>query len=79
MIAENQFDIGDYVTVGAVSGLVEEIGMRTTRIRDDVGKVYIISNGDISQVCNHSAGRMSYFVDVAVAAATDADAVRQVV
>lgn len=79
LLAEDQFDVGDYVAIGAVTGTVEEIGMRTTRIRDDVGKVYILSNGDISQVCNHSAGMMSTFVDVAVAASADLERVRAVV
>ncbi|MBI3946916.1 MAG: mechanosensitive ion channel family protein [Armatimonadetes bacterium] len=79
LLAEDQFAIGHYVTIGAVTGTVEEIGMRTTRVRDDVGKLYIISNGDISTVCNHSAGLMSIFLDVPVPAATDLQKARAAV
>lgn len=71
MLAENQYDVGDYVTIGAVTGVVQEVGMRTTRIRDDAGRLFILSNGDVSQVCNHSAGLMSMSLDVPVAATTE--------
>jgi len=53
-IVENQFVVGDYVTIGAATGVVEEVGMRITRIRDDEGKVWILANGDITTVVNHS-------------------------
>ncbi len=54
ILIEDQYGIGDRVTIGAVTGSVEELGMRTTRIRGENGSLYIISNGDIAQVCNHS-------------------------
>jgi len=50
---------------------VEEVGLRTTRIRDDFGKLYILSNGDISQVCNQSRGAVASFVEIGIAAAAD--------
>ncbi|MGC8863961.1 MAG: mechanosensitive ion channel family protein [Armatimonadota bacterium] len=56
ILIEDQFGVGDRVTIGAVTGRVEELGMRTTRIRDDNGSLYIIANGDIATVCNHSRG-----------------------
>ena len=71
ILLENQYGVGDYVTVGAVTGTVEEVGLRTTRIRDDAGKLYILSNGDITQVCNQSRGAVASFVEIGVAAATD--------
>jgi len=71
ILLENQYGVGDYVTVGAVTGTVEEVGLRTTRIRDDAGKLYILSNGDITQVCNQSRGAVASFVEISVAAAAD--------
>ena len=68
LLAESQFDVGDYVTISGITGTVEEVGMRTTRLRDDAGKLYILSNGDISTVCNHSAGLVNLFLDFAVPA-----------
>lgn len=71
ILLENQYGIGDYVTVGAVTGTVEEVGLRTTRIRDDSGKLYILSNGDITQVCNQSRGAVASFLEIGVAFGTD--------
>ena len=45
-------------TINTISGRVEEIGMRIMKIRDDTGKLYILSNGDISMVCNQSRGEV---------------------
>jgi moderate conductance mechanosensitive channel len=73
ILLENQYAVGDYVTIGAFSGTVEDVEMRTTRIRDDVGKLTIISNGDISIVTNHSRGPVLTSIEVGVAPGTDLD------
>jgi len=77
ILMEDQYGIGDYVTIGAVTGVIEDLEMRTTRIRDAAGKLYILSNGDITQVCNHSRGRLTISVDYALAPASDLDKARQ--
>ena len=79
ILLENQYAVGDYVTIGTVTGVVEDVGMRTTRIRDDVGKLYMISNGDISQVCNQSRGAVTGFIEVGIAPASDVAAATAVV
>lgn len=66
ILVEDQFDVGDTVTIGTSTGTVEEMGMRITRLRDEVGKLIILSNGDISTVINHSRGPLSVTVDVSV-------------
>ena len=73
ILLENQYAVGDYVTIGPATGTVEEVGMRTTRIRDDFGKLYILSNGDITQVVNQSRGAVEAYLEVGVAAATEVD------
>ncbi len=78
MLLENQYAVGDYVTIGAISGEVEYMGMRTTHIRDDYGRICIISNGDISQVINHSRGPAVAVVEVGVPAGTDPKALEAV-
>lgn len=57
ILIEDQYGVGDLVTIGAVTGVVEELGMRITRLRDESGKLWILANGDIAQVCNHSRGQ----------------------
>lgn len=71
LIMEDQFSVGDYVTIGAATGVVEEIGMRTTRVRDDQGRLWILSNGDISTVTNHSRAPIQAFIEIGVASTAD--------
>ncbi|MBB6051603.1 mechanosensitive ion channel family protein [Armatimonas rosea] len=79
LLLEDQYVAGDYVTIGAVTGVVEELGMRITRIRDDDGKLYILSNGDIASVCNHSRGLVGASFELSVAAAEDIAAVTKLI
>jgi small-conductance mechanosensitive channel len=79
ILVEDQFDVGDTVTIGANTGTVEEMGMRITRLRDEVGKLIILSNGDISTVVNHSRGPLTVTVDVSVQPETGLDRLRSLV
>jgi len=78
ILLENQYAVGEYVTIGSVTGVVEEMGMRTTRIVDEYGRLIMISNGDITQVTNHSRGPLLTSVEVGVAAGADVDTVCKV-
>jgi small-conductance mechanosensitive channel len=71
IITEDQFGVGDYVTIGTASGVVEDVGMRITRIRDDMGRLWILSNGDITIVTNHSRAPIEAFIEVGVAPTAD--------
>jgi moderate conductance mechanosensitive channel len=79
LLLEDQYIVGDYVTIGTVSGTVEELGMRVTKIRDDEGKLHTLSNGDIIQVCNHARGPVLGSFEVGVAPATDLETAMNVV
>ena len=63
---EDQFSVGDYITVDSFGGIVESMGLRTTQIRDFNGDLHIIPNGEIAKVTNHSRGNMRAMVDVAI-------------
>ena len=76
---ENQYSVGEYITVGAVTGTVEEFGMRVTHLRDDMGKLVIIANGDITLVINHSRGPIQAMVEISVALDSDIEKVRDVI
>ena len=78
ILIEDQYGVGDFITIGAVTGTVEDLEMRTTRIRDASGKLFILSNGDISQVCNHSRGELSIIINLAIAASADLSKARRV-
>lgn len=79
ILMEDQYGVGEYITVGGVTGVVEELGMRITKIRDAVGKLYIIANGDITQVCNHSRGGVVASLDVVVQASADLERAQRVI
>ncbi len=54
ILGENQFRVGDYVTVAAVSGTVEEITLRRTVLRDIDGTVHSVPNSSIQVSSNHT-------------------------
>jgi len=54
IIFEDQYNVGDYIEVASISGIVEEIGLRTTTVKNFGGQFHIIPNGEISLVTNHS-------------------------
>ncbi len=66
IILENYFDVGDYVTIESQYGMIESIGIRTTTVRKVSGELFIIPNGQIAQVLNHSKGAVSGTVRVTV-------------
>lgn len=67
ILFEDQFGVGDHVTLGQFTGMVETIGIRTTVIRDFTGDIHLIPNGSIIEVTNHSKGNIRFMVDVEVA------------
>lgn len=73
IIFENHFTVGEYITTAGVSGIVEEVGLRATKIRDFGGQLHIIPNGQITQVTNYNRGSMRAMVDVGIAYEEDVD------
>ncbi|MEN1967036.1 mechanosensitive ion channel family protein [Lentibacillus sp. N15] len=66
ILLERQIEIDDYVTAGGYDGVVEEVGLRTTKIRDFDGTLYFVPNREIVGVANHSRGNMRAQVYVTV-------------
>jgi small conductance mechanosensitive channel len=56
MLLEDQIGLGDYVKIADVDGVVEDVGLRLTQIRDASGTVWYMRNGDIAKVANYSQG-----------------------
>ncbi len=73
ILFEDQFSVGEYVKIGDFEGIVEEMGIRVTKIRDFTGELHIIPNGNISLVTNKSRGPMSSYVDIRIAYEEDVD------
>lgn len=66
ILFEDQFSVGDYVKIGTAEGSVEEIGLRTTKIKNFTGEIFILPNGTISQVVNYSMKNSLAIVDVTI-------------
>jgi small conductance mechanosensitive channel len=67
ILLENQVRVGDVVTVGGKSGLVEEVTLRYVRLRDYDGNVHFVPNGIIDIVSNQTLDFAYCVVDVGVA------------
>ncbi|MFC0273073.1 mechanosensitive ion channel family protein [Metabacillus herbersteinensis] len=67
IIFEDQFSVGDYIKVGSFEGYVEEIGLRTTKIKNWTGELHILPNGSIVEVTNFSIHNSIAVVDISVA------------
>lgn len=64
IIFEEQFDVGDMVEIGGQTGVVQEIGLRMTKLRNYVGQIVVIPNRNILTVANYSRGAQRCYVDV---------------
>jgi small conductance mechanosensitive channel len=77
MLLEDQYGVGDVIDVGTITGTVEAVSLRITRIRDVNGVVWYIRNGTISQAGNESQGWARAVVDFPVAYDRDIPRVRR--
>lgn len=66
ILFEDQFSVGDYVKIGTAEGIVEEIGLRTTKLKSFSGEIYILPNGTIAQVVNYSMKNSLAIIDVKI-------------
>ncbi|BCV23860.1 mechanosensitive ion channel family protein [Gelria sp. Kuro-4] len=78
ILFEDQYGIGEYVGVAGVEGIIEDIGLRTTRLRDFNGDLHIIPNGQINLVTNKSRGSRRALVEVGVAYESDLRRVQEI-
>jgi len=67
IVLEDQYVVGDRVTVGSMTGTVEELELRVTKLRSFDGDLYIIPNGEIKVVVNHTRGNKGVIVDIPLA------------
>lgn len=77
MLLEDQYGVGDVITVGGATGTVETVTLRLTRMRDVNGIVWHIRNGTIEQVGNESQGWARAVIDFPVPYQADLSAIRR--
>ena len=83
ILAENQYRVGDIVTLTVaskeISGVVEDITIRITRLRDLDGNLHIVRNGLTTTITNLTFNYANVNVDVRVAYESDIDTVERVI
>ena len=76
ILVEDQFGVGDWVDLGEVTGAVEAVTLRATRIRSVDGTVWHVSNGQIQRAGNMSQHWSRALLDVQIALDSDIDRAR---
>ena len=66
ILFEGQYNVGDFITVepSKAAGMVEEFGLRTTKIRSLSGELIYIPNGSLTAVTNYVSGRQRFTIEV---------------
>jgi small-conductance mechanosensitive channel len=75
ILMENQYEVGDTVRVGGITGTVERMTLRATLLRDDQGALSTIPNGKIDIVSNLTRDWAQVALHVSVAYQENSDKV----
>lgn len=67
IIFENHFNVGDTIEVKGFKGVVTDIGLKTTKIRNWKGEIKIYNNGDIGDITNYSLNPSIAVVEFGIA------------
>lgn len=78
VLFENAIQIGDGVTAAGLSGSVEQLSVRTMRLRASDGSVHIIPFSSVTTITNNNRGLGNAAVSVTVAFTEDVDRVMEV-
>ena len=71
IILEDQYNVGEHGIINAHEGIVEELGMRITKIKGFDGELYMIPNGTITDVANYCRDNIRVFIDQNIAYNSD--------
>ncbi|MEY4458220.1 MAG: hypothetical protein RIS25_813 [Actinomycetota bacterium] len=77
MVFEDQLGVGDVVDLGSATGVVEEVAIRVTKVRDVNGTLWFVRNGEILRVGNMSQGWARVVIDLPAPYASDVNAIEE--
>lgn len=75
ILVEDQYNVGEVVTIAGLKGTVEDLTLRLTRLRDGDGTLYVIPNSQIASVANFSRDYSIASLPVSVDASANPDRV----
>ncbi len=79
ILIEGQYRVDDVVKIGEHGGLVEDINLRVTTLRDLEGRIIIIPNGEIKTVINFTKEYAYALLDIGVAYKENVDRVMDII
>ncbi len=78
ILLEDQYELGDLISIGDITGTVESVNMRITVLRDLEGRVHFIPNGQITGVTNRTYGWGRAVLEVPIGFDQDVDRAMEV-
>ena len=78
ILVEDQFNVGDVVTVAGLTGTVEAMTLRKTTVRGGDGTLYVVPNSQITTVANQSRDFSVATVNVSVDFSADPNKVLEI-
>ena len=78
LVAEDQIGIGDVVDLGLASGVVENVSVRITQVRDVNGTLWYVRNGEVTRIGNMSQGWARAIFDIGVPPDSDLKRVEEI-
>lgn len=78
ILIENQYSVGDIIRIAGLTGSVEDLTLRVTKLRDADGTVHIVPNSQITTVSNLSRDFSVGILNISVDAREDPDRVMAV-
>lgn len=78
ILAEDQYQIGDVISIAGVTGTVEDIQFRVTVLRDVEGNVHYVANGQIAVASNFTKVYARPVIDISLSYDEDVDRAMEV-
>lgn len=78
IVLENQYRVGDTITIKGFRGEVISLGIKSTKLRAYTGEIMIIANHLIEEVINHSLEKSVAIVDIPISYDTDIEILESV-
>jgi moderate conductance mechanosensitive channel len=78
ILLEDQYNVGEVITIAGVRGTVEDLSLRSTRLRDADGTLHLIPNSQIGTVSNQSRDFSVASLPVSVDASANPDRVMEI-
>jgi small conductance mechanosensitive channel len=75
VLVEDQYNVGDWVTIAGVSGTVESMSLRKTTVRGGDGTLFLVPNSQITNVANQSRDFTTTTLNISVDFSADPDKV----